>query len=79
MKRTYEEILDRGGPANVDLHAATERAVKRIKIVHEEVESVSAARALKAARYVYFIGFGSDDRNLEKLVIPASIGQANFH
>lgn len=51
-------------------------AVRSIKIVDEEIEQSvvdDAQAALKKASFVYFLGFGFDERNLEKLNIPDCI------
>jgi hypothetical protein len=56
------------------------KAVRRIKIVHEEIDAATLEDIevrLKRASYVYFLGFGFDERNLEKLGIPDSVKNAS--
>jgi hypothetical protein len=52
-------------------------AAKTIRIVHEGPESESviedAQAALTKAKFVYFIGFGYDNRNLKSLGTPSTI------
>jgi hypothetical protein len=64
------------GETNVE---AVKTAVRRIKIVDEEIDKgmVSDVRhLLEKAAFVYFIGFGFDVRNLKKLSSPASMNHA---
>ena len=62
-----------------DLADAVAKAVPKIKIVDEEIPDtvIEDLRVpLQRAKYVYFIGFGFDERNLERLgspdIFPAS-------
>jgi hypothetical protein len=52
----------------------------RIKIVDEEIDKSvvqSAKDALRNAKHVYFVGFGFDDRNVQKLDLPACLTGSN--
>lgn len=56
-----------------NFRTAIEKAVRKIKIVHEEISrSVieDLQVPLQQAQRVYFIGFGFDERNLERLGSP---------
>ncbi len=61
-----------GVPDN-GLVAAVAKAVPRMKIVSDEIPTSvieDLQVVLQKAEFVYFIGFGFDDRNLERLGIP---------
>ena len=52
---------------------AAQSAARSIKIVDEEIEQAvvqDAQTALRQAEFVYFLGFGFDERNLSKLNVP---------
>lgn len=68
-----------GASETTELEKATRTAIRRIKIVDEEIErSVleDVAVALQNAVFVYFIGFGFDERNLAKLGTPGNVRNA---
>jgi hypothetical protein len=56
--------------------SAIRKAVRRIKIVDEDIpqsDKEDVAEVLNKAAYVYFVGFGFDERNMRKLGIPDSL------
>ena len=60
---------------------ATRKALRSIKIVGEDLKDRStldaAEAALRKAHYIYFLGFGFDERNLQRLNAPDSIKHAS--
>jgi len=64
------------GPPETDVAQNVRIATKHIKIVDEEIEESvleDAAVSLQRAEFVYFLGFGYDERNLEKLGLTQNL------
>ena len=62
-----------------DLITSVAIAMKSIRIADDEIERAvleDIVASIRKAAYVYFIGFGFDERNLEKLSAPASMQAA---
>jgi hypothetical protein len=62
------------------VRVAVERARAKIKIVDEEIEESvleDVEVVLRKAAYVYFLGFGFDERNLAKLRTPEKFRHTN--
>jgi len=69
------------GATGGDLLTATPKAVAFIRVVHEdgpESDLEKAREALKGASTVYFIGFGFDERNVQKLDMPLTVAKADL-
>lgn len=62
------------GPRDTQLPIATSIAAESIRIVHEPIgEIIEAQKALHEATHVYFVGFGYEERNLEKINVPGGL------
>lgn len=71
------------GPHQKQLQDAALIAAGQIRIVDEEIDkavTADAQAAIAKATFVYFVGFGFDERNLRKLGIPEILfGKSNVH
>lgn len=67
------EDATRFGHTTGNIELVGEKAFRSIKIIGEDSRAADTEAMLGQAKYVYFLGFGFDERNLKKINVPASI------